>query len=184
MDSTRSAFVNDITGARKKETSLTSLDLEQVYRPKFNEVFFTHLRTNEEANYSDVTNPKNVKLKADLPLGATRLPTQGSKTETACSERSRWGPSINREVIYSHEETEEAPKTRAPRQEVVIDANGTYKNYGKFIHLQPEHRSCSSGIEVARQETMRIEVRHLLEVDGSQQDKPTSGVPARAGLAG
>ena len=69
-------------------------------------------------------------------------------------------------------------------QIVIIDANGTYKNCGKFIDLQPEHRSCSSGIEVARQETMRIEVRHLLEVDGRQQDKPTSGVPVRAGLAG
>ena len=61
---------------RQEEASLSRLQLQQVYRPKFNEVFFTHLRTNKKTYYSDVTDPENVKWSKDLPLGATTLPPQ------------------------------------------------------------------------------------------------------------
>ena len=73
VNSARSAVINDITGERREQASLSSLQLQQVYCPKFNEVFFTHLRTNEETYYSN-----NVKWSEDLPLGATTLPPQSS----------------------------------------------------------------------------------------------------------
>ena len=64
--------INDITGERKNEAP----NKQQVYRPKFNEVFFTHLRPDKETYYSDVTDPQNAKYIEDLPPGATILPPQ------------------------------------------------------------------------------------------------------------
>ena len=61
---------------RQEEASLSRLQLQQVYRPKFIEVFFTHLRTNKKTNYSDMTDPENVKYSEVLPPGATTLPPQ------------------------------------------------------------------------------------------------------------
>ena len=76
VNSARSAVINDITGERKDETSLSSSQLQQVYIPKHNEVFFTHARKNKETYYSDVTDDRNVIYKQSLPLGATTLPPQ------------------------------------------------------------------------------------------------------------
>ena len=76
VDSARSAVINDITGERLDEASLSRLQLQQVYCPKHNEVFFTHERENKETYYSDVTDPGNVKYSENLPLGATTLPPQ------------------------------------------------------------------------------------------------------------
>ena len=72
VDSTRRAFINDITGERRDRAP----NLEQVYHPKSNEVFFTHLREDKETYYSDVTNPNNRKYFKDLPEGAITLPPQ------------------------------------------------------------------------------------------------------------
>ena len=76
VDSARSAVINDITGERREEASLSSLQLQHVYSPKHNEVFFTHRRKDKETYYSDVTDAKNVIYRESLPLGATTLPPQ------------------------------------------------------------------------------------------------------------
>ena len=76
VDSARSAVINDITGERREEASLSSLQVQHVYSPKHNEVFFTHRREDKETYYSDVTDAKNVIYRESLPLGATTLPPQ------------------------------------------------------------------------------------------------------------
>ena len=76
VDSARSAVINDITGERREEESLSRLQVQHVYSPKHNEVFFTHRREDKETYYSDVTDDRNVIYKQSLPLGATTLPPQ------------------------------------------------------------------------------------------------------------